>query len=150
MQPWLPVTLLTWLFFQITHCPQCQRSNDVGTKAPMMDPYIASTPWTVIVINLTCLFPVSLQGNSHILTMTDLFTKWAIAEPIKSPTAYEVAQVVIKKLSEFGQVKKIITDLKMEFEDQVVIINANDWYNHWCLLFLVLVLLGMYWNCIAS
>ncbi|KAK7152431.1 hypothetical protein R3I93_010599 [Phoxinus phoxinus] len=103
----------------ITHCPQCQRSNDVETKAPMMHPYIVTTPWTVIVINLTSLFPVSLQGNSHILTMTDLFTKWAIAEPIKIPTAYEVAEVVIKKLFEFGQVKRIITDQKMEFEDQV-------------------------------
>nr|XP_055054586.1 uncharacterized protein LOC129439799 [Misgurnus anguillicaudatus] len=64
-------------------------------------------------------FPVTPQGNNYVLTMTDLFTKWVIAEPLKRKTAAEVAAVVLDKLFEFGVVERIITDQGREFVNQL-------------------------------
>lgn len=55
--------------------------------------------------------------------MTDLFTKWVIAEPLKSKTAAEVAAVVLDKLFDFGIVERIITDQGREFVNQVITIS---------------------------
>lgn len=64
--------------------------------------------------------PVTLQGNNYVLIMTDLFTKWLTAEPLKSKTAAEVAAVVLDKLFEFGLAERIITRQGTEFVNQVM------------------------------
>lgn len=66
-----------------------------------MHPIKVAEPWTIIGMNLMGPFPVTPQGNSYVLRMTDLFTKWVIAEPLKSKCAPEVAAVVLDKLFEF-------------------------------------------------
>lgn len=76
-------------------------------------------PWDVLSMDLIGPFLETAQGNRYILTMTDLFTKWVIAEPLKSKTATEVSPILIKKLYTFGMVKKIITNQGSEFVNQV-------------------------------
>uniref|UniRef100_A0A8C1ZPY0 Gypsy retrotransposon integrase-like protein 1 n=1 Tax=Cyprinus carpio TaxID=7962 RepID=A0A8C1ZPY0_CYPCA len=98
----------------IYHCPQCQHNDTI--KTPVMHPIKVTEHWTIIGMDLVWPFPVTPQGNSYVLTMTDLFTKWVIAEPLKNKTAPEVAAVVLDKLFEFGAVERIITDQGREFD----------------------------------
>ncbi|KAJ8352213.1 hypothetical protein SKAU_G00236890 [Synaphobranchus kaupii] len=54
------------------------------------------------------------------MTMTDLYTKWVVAEPLRSKTASEVSAALVNKLYTFGMVRKIITDQGKEFVNQVL------------------------------
>ncbi|KAJ8358658.1 hypothetical protein SKAU_G00151830 [Synaphobranchus kaupii] len=53
------------------------------------------------------------------MTMTDLYTKWVVAEPLRSKTASEVSAALVNKLYTFGMVRKIITDQGKEFVNQL-------------------------------
>lgn len=93
-----------------------------------MHPIKVTEHWTIIGMDLMWPFPVTPQGNSYVLTMTDLFTKWVIAEPLKNKTAPEVAAVVLDKLFKFGAVERIITDQGREFVNQIIIISNKVLY----------------------
>lgn len=69
--------------------------------------------------------PVTLRGNSYVLVMTDLFTRWLISEPLKSKTATEVSAVVLDKLFEFGLAERILTRQGTEFVNQVIMISNS-------------------------
>ena len=76
-------------------------------------------PWDVLGLDLIGPLPETGRGNKYVLTMTDLFTKWVIAEPIASKTAAEVSAILTNKMYTFGMVRKIITDQGKEFVNQV-------------------------------
>lgn len=48
--------------------------------------------------------------NQYILTMTDLYTKWVVAEALQTKSATEVAAAIVNKMYLFRMVRKIITD----------------------------------------
>ncbi|CAM4650150.1 unnamed protein product [Leuciscus chuanchicus] len=52
----------------------------------------------------------TMKDHQYVLTVTDLFTKWVIAEPLKCGSSTEVAEALVSKLYTFGMVRKIITD----------------------------------------
>lgn len=64
-------------------------------------------------------FSETLEGNQYVLTLIDLFTKFVVAEPLKSKIVAEVSPVLTSKLYTFGFVRKIITDQGNEFVRQV-------------------------------
>lgn len=75
--------------------------------------------WEVIGLDLIGPLRETSRGNKYILTMTDLYTKWVVAEPLMSKTASEVSTAIILKLYSFGLVRKIITDQGKEFVNEV-------------------------------
>lgn len=78
-----------------------------------------SEPWTVIGLDLVGPLKETLRGHKYIMSMTDLYTKWVAAAPLRSKTAWEVCGALIKKLYSFGMVQKIITDQGKEFVNEV-------------------------------
>ncbi len=72
-------------------------------------------PWEVLGLDLIGPLPETARNNKYVLTMTDLYTKWVIAEPMQSKTAAEVSAIITTKLYLFGMVRKIITDQGKEF-----------------------------------
>lgn len=48
--------------------------------------------------------------NQYILTMTDLYTKWVVADALQTKSGTEVATAIVSKLYLFGMVRKIITN----------------------------------------
>lgn len=59
------------------------------------------------------------RGKKYILTMTDLFSKFVIAEPLQSKSAVEVSAAITAKFYMFGMVSKVITDQGREFVNEV-------------------------------
>uniref|UniRef100_A0A3B3D8I4 Gypsy retrotransposon integrase-like protein 1 n=1 Tax=Oryzias melastigma TaxID=30732 RepID=A0A3B3D8I4_ORYME len=100
-------------------CHRCQLNDPIKTVAPELHPIKVKEPWEVIGMDLIGPLPETALGNQYVLTMTDLFTKWVVAEPLKSKTAAEVSAIVTSKLYTFGMVRKIITDQGKEFVNQL-------------------------------
>ncbi len=61
----------------------------------------------------------NVKDHQYVLTVTDLFTKWVIAEPLKCGSSTEVAEALVSKLYTFGMVRKIITDRGRAFVNEV-------------------------------
>lgn len=75
--------------------------------------------WEVLGLDLIGPLPETARNKKYVLTMTDLYTKWVIAEPMQSKTATEVSAIITAKLYLFGMVRKIITDQGKEFVNEV-------------------------------
>lgn len=60
-----------------------------------------------------------MKDHQYVLTVTDLFTKCVIAEPLKCGSSTEVAKALVSKLYTFGMVRKIITDRGRAFVNEL-------------------------------
>uniref|UniRef100_A0A3B3DF81 Gypsy retrotransposon integrase-like protein 1 n=1 Tax=Oryzias melastigma TaxID=30732 RepID=A0A3B3DF81_ORYME len=103
----------------VKSCHRCQLNDPIKTVARVLHPIKVKEPWEVLGMDLIGPLPETREGNKYILTMTDLFTKWVIAEPLKTKTAAEVSAILTTKLYTFGMVRKIITDQGKEFVNQL-------------------------------
>ena len=53
-------------------------------------------------IDLIGPFAVTDKGHRYVCTLTDHFTKWVFAQPIKSKSAGDVASVLLKLIYSYG------------------------------------------------
>ncbi|CAK6975949.1 zinc finger MYM-type protein 1 [Scomber scombrus] len=68
---------------------------------------------------------VTGRGNQYVMTMTDLYTKWVTAEPLRCKTACEVSAAIVGKMYTFSMVRRIITDQGKEFVNEDERTNQN-------------------------
>ncbi|CAM4530328.1 unnamed protein product [Leuciscus chuanchicus] len=59
-------------------------------------------PWEVVGMDLIGPLKKTMKDHQYVLTVTDLFTKWVIAEPLKCGSSTEVAEALVSKLYTFG------------------------------------------------
>jgi len=102
----------------INQCLQCQTKKlvRVKTKQPML---ITDTPFSSfekISMDIVGPLPKTTEGNSYILTIQDHLTKFSLAIPLKSITATQVADALLKYfICIFGAPKIILTDQGTNF-----------------------------------
>jgi len=71
-------------------------------------------------MDITGRHPKSARGNEYIITVIDLFTKWAEAYPVRVHTAHIVAKALIDNwIVRFGAPKRLLTDQGREFESEL-------------------------------
>jgi len=96
----------------IEQCLQCQIKKlvRVKTKQPMI---ITDTPFSAfekVSMDIVGPLPETSGGNSYILTIQDHLTKFSLAIPLKSITAVNVADALLKYfICIFGAPKTILT-----------------------------------------
>ena len=71
-------------------CAQYHRGKE--PRQAFLNPVQASEAWEVISMDITGPHPISQKGNQYIMTVMDLFTKYAEAFPIRKHTAPIVAE----------------------------------------------------------
>lgn len=103
----------------VKSCHHCQLKNAVKTVRPVLPVIKVKEAWEVLGLYLIGPLPETVRQNKYALSLTDLYTKWVIAEPLQSKSAAEVSAAIITKLYMFGLVRKIITDQGQEFVDQL-------------------------------
>ena len=82
---------------------------------------VMGEPMERIAMDLTGPHPTSKSGNMYILTIMDVFTKWAEAIPIRNKEAVTVARALVDVfLSRFGMPLQILTDNGKEFENGIM------------------------------
>ncbi|XP_036072662.1 NACHT, LRR and PYD domains-containing protein 14 isoform X9 [Oryzias melastigma] len=107
-------------------CPLCRLKIPEKTLPPPSQPTKIKEPWEAIAMYVIGPFSETLEGNQYVLTLIDLFTKFVVAEPLKSKIVAEVSPVLTSKLYTFGFVRKIITDQGNEFVRQLNDIIFNE------------------------
>lgn len=70
-------------------------------------------------IDLIGPFKETDKGNKYIITITDLFTKWVVAYPLKDKSGLSVARAILKMIYTHGPPVRIITDQGREFVNEV-------------------------------
>ena len=102
----------------IKTCDKCQRRKrpQPTPRAPMRT-YVTGHPGERICIDIVGPVQQTERGNQYILTITDHFSKFAKAIPLRQHTAKIVAEELTTKwFDEYGEPMQIHTDQGAEFE----------------------------------
>ncbi|KAF7654980.1 hypothetical protein LDENG_00062050 [Lucifuga dentata] len=99
-------------------CHHCQLNEPVKT-VPLVHSIKVKAAWEVLGLDLIGPLPETSRHHRYVLTMTDLYTKWLIAEPLHTKTVSEVSAAITSKLYTFGMARKIVTDQGKEFVDEL-------------------------------
>ena len=110
-----------------SNCHECQLFNQhVPAYAPLSS-LLAQKPFTHVVIDLIGTLPVSANGNSFILILVDVCTRFVLLEPLPNKSAFCVASALFKNFTRFGFPQVIQSDNGTEFVNALV--------NDFCALF---------------
>ncbi|MES9882407.1 MAG: transposase family protein, partial [Sedimenticola sp.] len=102
-------------------CVTCQaRKMPAGpSKAPMQS-YHVGMPMERVALDILGPLPETLRGNKYVLVVTDYFTRWAEAYPLRVITAASVATTLVEQfISRFGTPRIIHSDQGRQFESQL-------------------------------
>ena len=102
-------------------CEKCQSRKQPARKprAPLVS-YRTGVPNERVQIDIVGPLVESYRMNKYLIVMTDCFTKWANAYPVRRATAIEVANALQDWVSQFGVMKIIHSDQGTQFEATVV------------------------------
>ena len=83
----------------VKQCEQCQKRNlpQPNPTAPL-GTIVTTRPFEKLSWDTMGPLPTSSQGNKYILVITDLFTKWVEAFPLKDTTATTLATVMLNEV----------------------------------------------------
>lgn len=102
----------------VRNCRKCQlkKLTRVKTRQPMI---ITDTPgqaFDKISMDIMGPLPMSAHGNTHILTIQDLLTKYSVVVPLKETTSLAIADAFTKNfICIYGAPKAILTDQGQNF-----------------------------------
>lgn len=102
-------------------CPECcSYKRGTAPKQGPLQKMTVGVPWERIGVDITGPHPKSRNGYKYILTVTDYFSKWADAFPIRNQEAVTVAKVLVDRVfSYMGMPIQILTDRGSNFESQL-------------------------------
>ncbi|KAK6312031.1 hypothetical protein J4Q44_G00176950 [Coregonus suidteri] len=82
--------------------------------------------WEWLVIDIRGPLPLTLNGHQYVLTLTDFYSKWVEAFPLRGCSSTEVAQHVAEVISHFGFPFGILVRLKKNFTSKInVSLNSH-------------------------
>ena len=102
-------------------CPNCgsRKLPPRGAKAPMRQ-YNVGYPMERIAIDISGPYHVSKKGNKYLLVVSDNFTKWVDAIPLKTQEATHVAEKLVNRfISIFGVPLQLHSDRGTNFQSKV-------------------------------
>ena len=96
----------------VLNCPVCAaRKNPKYSRRTPMQIYRVGTPMDRVSIDLTGPFsPRTKKGNNTILTVTDHYTRWVEAFPLREATAVRIARCVVDFICRLGVPLEIHSD----------------------------------------
>uniref|UniRef100_A0A8C1W6U3 Gypsy retrotransposon integrase-like protein 1 n=1 Tax=Cyprinus carpio TaxID=7962 RepID=A0A8C1W6U3_CYPCA len=71
-------------------CHRCQKNDPIKTVSPVLHPIKVKEPWEVVGMDLIGPLKKNIKDHQYVITVTELFTKWVIAEPLKYGSSTEV------------------------------------------------------------
>lgn len=83
----------------VQECEQCQKRNPPQPNPPApLGTIQATEPFEILSWDIMGPLPTSTQGNKYILVITDIFTKWVEAFPLKDTTTNTLATVLMNEV----------------------------------------------------
>jgi hypothetical protein len=89
--------------------------------------------WQTIALDYMGPYEATPDGNRYLLVLTDLFSRWVEAFPVKSATARVTTTILEKEVfSRWGYPRAVITDNGSQFRSGVFRRACHRWQvNHW-------------------
>jgi transposase InsO family protein len=105
-------------------CRQCEECARYHRGAPCrqgeLQPTLVGEPLERMAVDLCGPFPKSRSGYVYILTIVDMFTKWAEAVPLRNKEAVTVARALVNEVfHRVGIPVQLLSDRGMEFESHL-------------------------------
>ena len=114
-----------WSSFVVDMFRRCDRCARYYRGAPKRQGELQAAPvgevWERLAIDVTGPHPKSRNGFVYIVTVLDLFSKWAFAFPVRNHEATTVAHLLVDKVfSVFGIPMQLLSDRGPEFESSLM------------------------------
>ena len=106
----------------IQECDECQRRNPPthNPRAPL-GTLVANRPFEKVTWDIMGPLPTSSRGNAYILIVTDVFTKWVEAFPLRNTIATTLARVLVDEvICRYGVPDSIHSDQGANFGSEVL------------------------------
>lgn len=113
------VQLCSLCDFQIKNCPTCHTCKKRNHLPPEFPPIKVEGRWEVLSVGLIGPLRETADSNKYIITMTDMFTKWVVAHPLRDKSGASAARAIINMIHTYGPPLNIITNLGREFVNEV-------------------------------
>ena len=103
-------------------CPECSMYHRGQLKRQgELQGFPVGEPFERIAIDLTGPHPTSRSGHVYILTVVDIFSKWAEAIPIRNKEAVTVARALMDVvIARFGVPLQLLSDNGKEFDNSIM------------------------------
>uniref|UniRef100_A0A8D0E947 Gypsy retrotransposon integrase-like protein 1 n=1 Tax=Salvator merianae TaxID=96440 RepID=A0A8D0E947_SALMN len=111
----------------IKMCETCQNAEHHKSMSKKTRPVKVESPWEVLGLDVYGPFPETVQGNTHILSVTDHYTKWVEAIPLPKRDAFSVAKGLASLFYRFGASKNIFCSLNWDFCEEVIRLLLERW-----------------------
>uniref|UniRef100_A0A7M4FGQ9 Gypsy retrotransposon integrase-like protein 1 n=1 Tax=Crocodylus porosus TaxID=8502 RepID=A0A7M4FGQ9_CROPO len=103
----------------IKMCETCQNAEHNKNMARKVRLVKVESPWEVLGLDVHGPFPETSRSNTHVLTVTDHFSKWVEAVPLQKKDALSVAKALATIFYRFGAAKNIYCSQSWDFCDEV-------------------------------
>ena len=105
----------------IRACPNCAKYHrGTPTKRGAMQIATVGEPWERLGVDVVGPFPRSRNCFVFMVTVIDLFMKWAFAVPTRNHEASTIAKILVENVfSNFGMCRQILTDLGSDFQSRL-------------------------------
>jgi len=102
-------------------CEQCAGYHRGKLRRQaQLQPFSAGEPFELITVDITGPHPKTSQGHEYLLTVIDLFSRYAEAYPLMNHTASMVADVLVNQFfAQYGHPRQIFSDRGPEFESEL-------------------------------
>ncbi|NXN37863.1 GIN1 protein, partial [Rhinoptilus africanus] len=100
-------------------CETCQNAEHNKTVSRKVRPVKVESPWEVLGLAIHGPFPETSQSNTHVLLVTDYFTKWVEAAPLQKKDPLSVAKALATVFYRFGASKNIYASQSWDFCEEV-------------------------------
>ena len=92
-------------------CPECAIATGTGRRIkPPLKPIPVSRPFQILGIDVMDL-PTTDRGNSHVVVVQDLFTKWPFAFAVPDQKTERIARLLVEKVIPcFGVPEALLSD----------------------------------------
>ncbi|KAJ7309768.1 hypothetical protein JRQ81_007835 [Phrynocephalus forsythii] len=111
----------------IKMCETCQNTEHSKSLSKKPQPIKVESPWDILGLDIYGPFPESCRGNTHILAVTDQYTKWVEAIPLQKRDALSVAQGLASLFYRFGASKNIYCTFSWDFSEEVTRLLQERW-----------------------
>uniref|UniRef100_A0A4X2JUY6 Gypsy retrotransposon integrase-like protein 1 n=1 Tax=Vombatus ursinus TaxID=29139 RepID=A0A4X2JUY6_VOMUR len=103
----------------IRMCQTCQNAEHAKNVVRKARPVKAEAPWEILGMEIQGPFPETARANTHVLIVTDYFTKWIEAVPLRKKDALSVAKALASLFYRFGASKNIYSSQSWAFCEEV-------------------------------
>lgn len=113
----------------VQRCQTCAQVKSAGrTQQANLTQRVASTPLSMISVDLMGPYPRSKRGKNYLLVVTDVFSKWTQAYPLSNPDTKKVLLTLeVEFFAKFGYPEVMISDNGPQFVSKLWHERLKEW-----------------------